>query len=132
MKRRANGSGTVNYMGYIAHQIGAAKRMEHVLVAERVLGKPLPIGAVVHHVNDDRADNRPANLVICPNQAYHRLIHANEDAINACGHANFRRCRYCRLWSDPSTMTRTGNNRKGHQHYHKICKARAERERTAR
>lgn len=48
---------------------------EHILIAERVLGKPLPLLAVVHHSNRDESDNKNANLVICENQAYHRFLH---------------------------------------------------------
>lgn len=48
---------------------------EHILVAEKALGKFLPAGAVVHHVNGDVLDNRPQNLVICQDQPYHLLIH---------------------------------------------------------
>ncbi|HEX2676201.1 MAG TPA: HNH endonuclease [Polyangiales bacterium] len=48
---------------------------EHRLVAERVHKLLLPREAVVHHLNEIRSDNRPSNLVICPNQAYHIAIH---------------------------------------------------------
>ena len=53
---------------------------EHVLVAERALGKYLPTGAVVHHVNVDRRNNAPTNLVICENQTYHKLLHVRMNA----------------------------------------------------
>lgn len=39
--------------------------------AELALGKPLPLGAEVHHVHD-RADT----LVICQDREYHLLLHA--------------------------------------------------------
>ncbi len=44
-------------------------------VAERALGHPLPKGAEVHHVNGRPRDNRPQNLVICQNRAYHLFLH---------------------------------------------------------
>lgn len=45
----------------------------HRLRAERALGKPLPPQAVVHHADGSRSDDAP--LVICQDQAYHKLLH---------------------------------------------------------
>ena len=53
---------------------------EHVVVAERALGKHLPAGAVVHHVDVNRRNNAPTNLVICQDAAYHKLLHARLNA----------------------------------------------------
>jgi len=53
---------------------------EHVLVAATALGKPLPRGAVVHHINEIRAENCNTNLVICENAGYHGLLHKRMDA----------------------------------------------------
>jgi hypothetical protein len=48
---------------------------EHTLVAERALGKFLPDGAVVHHVDQVKTHNDPSNLVVCQDAAYHALLH---------------------------------------------------------
>jgi hypothetical protein len=45
----------------------------HRLRAERALGKPLPLGVVVHHADGTKQDDAP--LVICENEQYHRLLH---------------------------------------------------------
>lgn len=38
----------------------------HCELAEKALGKPLPKGARVHHINGISDDNRHENLVVCP------------------------------------------------------------------
>lgn len=77
---------------------------QHVLIAERTLGKLLPLKAVVHHINGVRDDNRPENLVVCEDQAYHMLIHRRERALDACGNANWMRCQICGEWDAPENM----------------------------
>ena len=59
------------------HSRGTARRyvLAHILIAEKALGRPLPKGAVVHHANEKKDDNRNQNLVICENQTYHKLLH---------------------------------------------------------
>jgi HNH endonuclease len=60
-------------------------KLEHTHVAEQALGKPLPEGAQVHHINHKKTDNRPCNLVICPDAAYHALLHKREKALISMG-----------------------------------------------
>ncbi len=54
---------------------------EHVLVAEKALGRYLPDGVEIHHVNEIKHDNRGCNLVICENLDYHRLLHRRMRAL---------------------------------------------------
>lgn len=61
--------------GYVLLTVNGQRKYEHIHVAEKALGKPLPQGAVVHHADENKADNAGVNLVICPNQSYHRLLH---------------------------------------------------------
>lgn len=58
------------------HPRGAANGYvhDHVLLAEKALGKALPLKAVVHH-------HTPEQLVICQNQAYHLLLHRRQRAL---------------------------------------------------
>ncbi len=58
---------------------------EHVLVAERALGRHLPAGAVVHHVNTERTDNRPSNLVVLQDGREHAQLHRRLRVLRAGG-----------------------------------------------
>lgn len=93
--------------------------LEHVAVASAVLGKPLPEGAQVHHVNQVRDDNRNCNLVICEDAAYHNILHARMRAHDACGHADWIQCSYCREWGPVDSMT----PQSGARGYHKPCRS---------
>jgi hypothetical protein len=54
---------------------GRGYALEHRLVMEKMLGCPLPDGAVVHHCNGDRSDNRPYNLRLFLSNGKHAAYH---------------------------------------------------------
>ena len=73
---------------------------EHILIAEKALGKPLPLTARVHH----HGPIKDQCLVICENNAYHLYIEARYRAWKACGHADWRKCRFCQKYDEPSNL----------------------------
>lgn len=54
---------------------------EHLIVAEKILRRPLKEGEVVHHKNHKRNDNREENLMIFISNADHSRFHKTGKAI---------------------------------------------------
>lgn len=121
------GGTTIDKDGYVRVRGAGLFRLEHRLIAERALGRPLRAGEVVHHFDEDKTNNTPSNLLICTD-AYHRLIHARMDALAACGHADWRRCRYCAQHDAPEHLSFSTQG----MAYHKPCAAAYQRSRHER
>lgn len=126
--KRSQGLTRLNYQGYLVNVGGHTPKLFHVTVAEFVLGKKLPIGAQVHHVDGNRLNNWPYNLVICQDAAYHRLLHQRTDALAACGHANWLKCKFCGQYDDPANLRIYETTRKGRKAicqniHHQACNA---------
>lgn len=79
------------------------------VIAEKVLGRSLPTKAVIHHANENGLDNSNSNLVICPDEAYHNLLHTRLRAYKATGNAGNRKCLLCGLWDLPENMQHKKN-----------------------
>jgi hypothetical protein len=125
--------GTSRSNGYIVAKAPGHPRssssgyvLAHVLVVEAVLGKPLDPKHPIHHVDQNRANNHPTNLVVCEDQAYHLLLHRRKRALEECGHADWLRCPYCKTHDDPANMYVRPNGSGGH---HRACVNRVQRER---
>lgn len=84
---KAVGNTTISTHGYVLVTLGEGdQQYEHVMVAEKVLGRPLrfistghPNNEVVHHINGVKTDNRRKNLLVCSHQ-YHIELHARLEA----------------------------------------------------
>lgn len=53
-------------------------RHVHRTVAEQKIGRPLKPGEVVHHIDGNKENNDPENLIVISSQAEHARLHAAE------------------------------------------------------
>lgn len=54
-------------------------RHAHRVVAEQMLGRPLRKGEVIHHMDRNRRNNAPENLMVFASQAEHAKWHKEHD-----------------------------------------------------
>ena len=80
--REAKGNGTVTRDKRRVIVKFGRTRGQHRWIAEKALGRPLPEGVKVFHVNGDKLDNyTPFNLVVCPDMEYLNLLRKRRDEI---------------------------------------------------
>lgn len=49
--------------------------LEHRMVMEEVIGRKLFPTEVIHHIDGNKANNKPSNLILCKNNCVHNQIH---------------------------------------------------------
>lgn len=111
------GSGHVDHRGVRFVGINGKPRREHVLIVEEVLGHSLKPGQIVHHADLNPSNNSHGNLVVCPDDAYHKLLHQRTRAAEASGHADWLKCWLCKQYDYPLNLVGSS----GHGHYHRKC-----------
>ncbi len=132
--RKAHMDGSKGYvLAYAPSHPRASKGYvyEHLLIVERALGKPLRKTAQVHHVDRNKANNAPRNLVACHDSAYHRLLHQRLRALEACGNPSARSCRRCLGFDRQEEIVVPPRYRNGRQNapFHRDCESAYDRQR---
>ena len=120
----------MNRQSYRVLFVGGKEVYEHRVIAERVLGRHLKDEECIHHADENGHNNRHGNLVICPSNDYHKLLHYRIRALNESGNADYMKCEICGQWDDKKNVTtlhykpseRT-NRRYRTRSYHPRCNA---------
>ena len=101
----------------------------HVAIAEKALGRELRLEEIVHHADENKANNANNNLVICPDHTYHMLLHRRLRAYQTTGNPNLRKCVLCKKWDVPENLYFPPSQYSGK---HKVCDAAAQSKRYLR
>lgn len=118
-----------DYKRVVAHGHPRADRdghvKEHKVIAERAIGRYLPLGAEIHHVDENPLNNANSNLVICQDRAYHKLLHKRARIVRAGGNPNTQRiCSSCKQIKDVCEFNRRADD---YQTACRWCQARYQR-----
>ncbi len=58
------------------------KKREHQIVAEKMLGRPIKKGEIIHHINGDKGGNTEDNLYVCESIKEHNRIHGQLEGLS--------------------------------------------------
>lgn len=110
MRMQWKGRLTARKRGTVTPYIGVngyryvGQKLEHRLVVERAIGRKLRRSEYVHHVDGNKLNNDPSNLVACQDGSYHMLLHRRQAALEACGDPGALFCQTCDGYSKPGEM----------------------------
>lgn len=92
----------------------------HILLAEQALGRSLPDGAEVHHLDGERGNNEKGNLVICQNRSYHKLLHSRKDVLDRGSNPNTHK--WCCYHQKDEPRSVFNKSKKGMMKLQSACK----------
>lgn len=121
--------GRTTRSGYILVRVDGKYVQEHILIAEKALGRKLSRKHPVHHHDENRTNNANSNLVICQSRGYHNLLHARMNCIRDGVNPNSeKRCMSCQTVK-PLTSFHKGKSSNGKMSRCKECWAQEQRQR---
>lgn len=107
-------------MTYASQGHKGNRRLVHRARAEQALGKPLPVGALVHHADGSISSTAP--LVICQDEAYHQLLHFRMRILAAGGNPNTQKiCSGCSVVKNKTDFSRNRRIQADGRHWN--CRA---------
>lgn len=92
----------------------------HRLLVEKALGRKLKGAECVHHVDGNKANNTPSNLVVCPDQSYHALLHARQRVVDKGGNPETEK--YCKYHGELHKKEEFSKNHRMYDGRHNVCK----------
>ena len=113
---RLFGRAWVSMTNYVKRKVRGIPYLVHRAQVERILGRELPPEVVIHHWDNDGENNTNSNLLVCPNESYHKIVHRRMNALEATGDANALKCTFCKQWDNPANIKVTKACS-----YHKSC-----------
>ncbi|KKL16807.1 hypothetical protein LCGC14_2491880 [marine sediment metagenome] len=85
---RWKGGRTISSHGYVLVRLPDHHRAysngyvyEHILVAEKKLGRFLKKGELIHHIDGDRQNNAPENIIVNKSIAHHKMYHRKNNKL---------------------------------------------------
>ena len=94
-------------------------KYEHRFIVEKSLKRPLKSTEIIHHLDYNKRNNIPTNLVVCPNDAYHFLLHARTNCLNDGYHPDiYHYCTFHKQYEKRENFS----TRKSWSGLHNMCK----------
>lgn len=88
----------VDKYGYPSVILNGKTKRIHRIVAEKALGRGLPKGSVVHHIDENRMNYSRDNLLVMQSVGEHLRLHARLNARKeGYNYLTHRRCTDCKL-----------------------------------
>lgn len=78
--------------------------LEHILVMEKSLGRPILKSEAIHHIDGDVTNNSIGNLMLFQSNVAHRSYHARHRAFAECGHYDWYKCKFCKSYDKPENL----------------------------